>query len=284
MRSGKAFAALALLLGSLGLAAAGLAPSSAAAQGAATPVVQHTVRFSRVHANLTDGPKVLVLHVTGSSSRTLDLVNVSLVGETSHDGSQVWLSTRSAGYWFGYQPVRKLSGDDTSGTWRVRIPLHRHLPQGRYDVTLTWKVGQTEVGQTLRRTVTLTNQHSDVHAPTLVSLKQPKAGARISRTSKPEVRVHLRDTGSGVGVVWICYEEASRVDPLQCDEADRVSGTKNDGVWAGRLTHLRKLQDGDTVIRVTADDRDTLDAEWAPADQPGYRVIPHGRGHVMLVG
>jgi hypothetical protein len=195
------------------------------------------------------------------------------------------------GYVMGYRPIRKVSGGPRHGMWRVRIPLDRHLPADTYHFYLEWSVGGVDVESALKKTLTVDNTHSDTHPPVMLALQRPAAGASVPHKPWPTVSMHLRDRGAGVGLVWVCYYDLAG-DPrapgaLQCDAARRRAGTKHDGIWTTRLTHLRKLDPGDVVLRITTYDRVMLECDWVPADQladDGFpaRVIPGGRGHINL--
>jgi hypothetical protein len=279
---------LGLLAGATALAALSVAPPTQA--GTSTdPTVDQSVRLSFRKVDLTDGKRVLELRVKGSADARLHLLDVVMTDERGDNppANGTWIDLRYPfGYRTGYRPIRKVSGGHRGGVWRVRIPLDRHLPAGAYGFFVYWEVGGVDVTRVLGKTVTIANRHSDTSPAVLVAQERPAAGATVSRSQAPRVALHLRASGAGVSLVWVCYYNVADPDNLRCDEAKPTSGTLHDGVWTTRLTRLRKLATGDVALRVTVYDRVTHESDWVPADQtstyPDAQVIPGGRGHLTL--
>ncbi len=275
---------LALVLSALAGSPAGHA---APATDPPEPTVTHSVRVLHRQMDLTEGPRRLVLRVTAHAARTLDLTRGIMTSATPWAMFGVNIETEYHNtYVMGSHPIKKLSGGDRGGVWRVRIPLQRHLPADAYHLSLDWNVGGVEAESTLTKTVVVTNPHSDTHAPVLVSLNRPAEEATFSRHDRPQVSLHLRDRGAGISLVWVCYLDTDDVNEEPCDEAHLASGTIHDGTWTTRMTNLTMLHPGDGAFRIQLNDRVTLFDVWDPADQPiddfSGRVIPDGRGDFTL--
>ncbi|GAB3867828.1 hypothetical protein GCM10028801_42720 [Nocardioides maradonensis] len=275
-----------LFIGILGIVLLGAALAAPRAQ-AATPTVSQWVRIFHQQVDLTDGGVTEVMRIGGSGSASLRLIGVSLTGVSA--GAKRFVSWPTSTYGADAHPVTKLSGDRTSGIWRVRMMLTRWVPADTYRVAVLWRVGQDRVWKQSTRSVTVVNPNGDVQSPTLVWLRSPLEDQEVPQSTGAVASFRLSDDRSGVGLVWLCYVSAS--DPYgeqPCDEAKRVSGTNLDGVWAAHLDQLSLLPTGPAAVRVEVWDHMQNDSTWYPADEPmlgggSGGPFPGGRGDFTIV-
>lgn len=275
-----------LFIGILGVVLLGTALSAPGAQ-ATTPTVSQWVRIFHQQVDLTAGGATEVMRIGGSSTAPLTLIGVRLTAVSA--GGKSFVSWPTPTYGADAHPVTKLSGDRTSGIWRVRMMLTRWVPADTYRVAVLWRVGQSRVWRQSTRSITVVNPDGDVRSPTLVWLRRPLENQDVPRSTGGVAAFRMTDDRSGIGLAWLCYVSVS--DPYgeqPCDEAKRVSGTDVDGVWAAHLDNLSTLPIGPAALRVEAWDHMQNDSTWYPADEPMFGgssggPFPGGRGDFTIV-